>query len=163
MTSKSINRVTLWAFSIVTVLWAIYPFALWAVFHWKSWGIDKRGQFGDTFGALNTLFTGWAFVAVLATLFHQSRQIDEARQDIEDQRKRQEKTEELLCKQVAALNETAQIHALTSRIEAYTDQIEDVRRKKINLPLEGSLMEERHSLIVELNKFLKPHNLRPQS
>lgn len=47
----------------------------------------RSGQFGDTFGALNTLFTGLAFGVVLATLILQGRQIEENRRDVEEERR----------------------------------------------------------------------------
>jgi hypothetical protein len=38
--------------------------------------MDKAGQLGDSFGALNTLFSGLAFAAVLLTLFYQQKQFE---------------------------------------------------------------------------------------
>jgi len=61
-------------YGLVTTLisWGLY---LPVVGHHFDWQWDKSGQFGDSFGALNTLFTGCAFVVVLATLIQQSAQI----------------------------------------------------------------------------------------
>ena len=148
--SKSIFRRTMFALVGVLVVWGIYLAAVHCGvgFDWAS-----SGQFGDTFGGLNALFTGWAFVVVVATLFQQSRQIEEARSDIKEQRLIQEKTEKLLLKQVEALWDTAQIQALTSRIEAYHVQIHGVQESELKL----RLVKERHELIGQLDKFLRPH------
>lgn len=53
-------------------------------YHWE-WG--KSGTLGDTFGALNTLFTGLAFAGVVATLIQQSDQIRRTKQDLEEERR----------------------------------------------------------------------------
>jgi hypothetical protein len=54
--------------SVVVVAWATYWAATMYVFKDNP---AKGGQFGDTFGCLNTLFTGLAFAVVLATLMDQ--------------------------------------------------------------------------------------------
>jgi hypothetical protein len=46
----------------------------------------ERGQFGDSFGWLNTLFSGLAFAALVATLFMQKNELELQRQDLEDQK-----------------------------------------------------------------------------
>jgi len=60
---------------------------LWLDVPWKS---EVLGQLGDTFGALNALFSALAFVAVLYTLKQQkddvARQLEQQRQDLTRQR-----------------------------------------------------------------------------
>ena len=76
------------------ILWGSVSFVLvlsagyWTIIRFFFNGdYEKSGQFGDTFGALNALFTGLAFVVVLATLIQQSRQIEETKRDVEDERR----------------------------------------------------------------------------
>jgi len=77
------NSIIKWCL-LVFIVWAAY----WIVVRCSFNGdIGKSGQFGDTFGALNTLFTGLAFVVVLATLIQQSQQIQETKRDAEDDRR----------------------------------------------------------------------------
>lgn len=65
--------------------------ALWLSWVFQSIFVDKlglpavveRGQWGDTFGALNALFAAVGFIAVLITLRFQQRQIQDARQEQE--------------------------------------------------------------------------------
>jgi len=78
------KHITILCVSVVLVLWAAY----WPITRFFFNGdFGKSGQFGDTFGALNALFTGLAFVVVLATLFQQSRQLEENKQDVKDDRR----------------------------------------------------------------------------
>src|SRR5438046_2399403 len=68
---------------VVVIAWVAYWIITKSVFNGD---LAKSGQFGDTFGALNTLFTGLAFVVVLATLIQQWRQIEGIKLDSQEQR-----------------------------------------------------------------------------
>ncbi len=70
-------------------LWLVWVFQAWA-FHFLSlsWKSDSLGQWGDTFGALNSLFAGCAAIGVVATLHLQrqaahAQRIDQDRQRFE--------------------------------------------------------------------------------
>lgn len=64
---------------IVWFAWATLPYLAPLIgIDWKS---DVFGQWGDAFGALNALFSAFAFVAVLYTLRQQQKQIDDAATD----------------------------------------------------------------------------------
>jgi hypothetical protein len=69
----------------VLVVWVAYGIII--ITHVFGGDVQKSGQFGDTFGALNTLFAGLAFVVLLATLKQQSHQIEETKQDVADERR----------------------------------------------------------------------------
>lgn len=69
---------------LVVFVWLFYWVAMGWYFRWE-W--SKSGALGDTFGALNTLFTGLAFAGVVVTLFQQSYQIQQTKQDLEHDRK----------------------------------------------------------------------------
>lgn len=68
--------------------------------HWSCWTI--RGTFGDSFGALNALFSGLAFAGLIVTLIMQKdelsmqrEELDEAKQELRQQSiefKKQNKT-----------------------------------------------------------------------
>lgn len=65
----------------ILVVWG-----LWGAFHaflggLKSPPIDKLGQWGDTFGALNALFSGLGFSAIIATLWLQQKQLMQGREE----------------------------------------------------------------------------------
>src|SRR5262249_8567766 len=82
MTKRTIRYMVI-ASLVTLVAWGLY----WGILARIFPNPVERGPFGDSFGALNTLFTGWAFVAVLATLIQQSQQIEETRRDIAESRR----------------------------------------------------------------------------
>jgi uncharacterized membrane protein len=80
LTTKSLWLIGL---LIVIILWfgSIVWFA--GVLSWMSW--SDRASIGDTFGAVNALFAGLAFVAVVITLYLQSQTIKDTREEQEQQ------------------------------------------------------------------------------
>lgn len=75
----------------VILLWLLYPFALnwlstkWPDFHLVQTG-TTFGTFGDTYGALNTLFSGLAFAILILSLFLQGKELQAQRKELEAQR-----------------------------------------------------------------------------
>ena len=53
----------------------------------KGDSLEERGQFGDSFGVLNSLFTGLGFGGLVITLMLQQKQIIQQEQEITSQRK----------------------------------------------------------------------------
>jgi hypothetical protein len=102
----------LFALFVVFVIWLFYVFFI----HHLEPAWTKSGQFGDTFGGLDPLFTGWAFVGIMVALFEHSRELKNSRDEIEEQRALQKKTQELLFKQVEALSHTAHVEAMATRL-----------------------------------------------
>lgn len=52
----------------------------------QPWGMDKRGQFGDMFGALGAVFSGLAFAGLIVTLIQQHDDLKLQREDLRLQR-----------------------------------------------------------------------------
>lgn len=71
--------------------------------------LSSWGQWGDGFGALNTLFTGIGLVGILATLAHQREEVKEAKEDLS-------KVLTALKETAAAMNHAARVAALTAAI-----------------------------------------------
>jgi hypothetical protein len=70
-------------------VWALFPVLLgWYMptFVRCVQNIAERGQFGDSYGALNTLFSGLAFAGVLVAIFLQKEQLDLQRQEMVEMR-----------------------------------------------------------------------------
>jgi hypothetical protein len=101
---------------IVVTLWL----SSWAIIAWafptegKTDGYTTRGQFGDMFGAVNSLFSGLALAGVVYTIYLQHR-------EIEEQRKEAKENEEFRRSQTAALN--AQVDALRSTVGSLQEQL----------------------------------------
>ena len=76
---------------IITVV-LIYPKCLLPAFAlFAGHDIQKLGIFGDSFGALNTLFSGLAFAGLIWTIFLQKQELEETRQEIRGQKEQLEK------------------------------------------------------------------------
>lgn len=56
----------------VIALMILFAWLMHWVFNGKT---ESQGQFGDQFGAMNTLFTGLAFFGLVLTIFFQSRDL----------------------------------------------------------------------------------------
>jgi len=61
---------------------------------------SKLGTFGDSFGVLNTLFSGLAFTGIIVSIFLQSKELKETRQEIKLQSEQFELQTNALNKQV---------------------------------------------------------------
>lgn len=146
-------RLTVFALCGTLLLWFAYLLLVPLIFR-QNWATS--GQFGDTFGALNALFTGCAFVVVLATLIHQSREIEETKRDLREELELQRRTTELIARQAEALTEVARLNALTARIEGYHVQIADVQDSG-NTALAAKLRDERRTLLLRLDGILRSH------
>lgn len=116
------HQVVLFLFSLlIFIVWLSYPFWMQWIFHQlsdfgfeisaienptlsnctvdkKSFG-DLFGTFGDSFGALNTLFSGLAFSGIIISIFLQSKELKATRDEVEAQRKEFEKQTVVFNKQ----------------------------------------------------------------
>ena len=103
--SGSSERLRLWpwlllSFSIVIILWSIY--IIW--FPYWIPNLGRRGQFGDSFGAINALFSGLAFACVICTLIFQMKELRLQRKELENTQQVMKGQE----KQLEAQNRTLQ-------------------------------------------------------
>lgn len=61
-----------WIIFAIAVLFIIAVCLLFVyIMKEQPWGMDKRGQFGDMFGALGAVFSGLAFAGLIVTLIQQ--------------------------------------------------------------------------------------------
>jgi hypothetical protein len=78
--NMSIGRIICWSLIGVFVLWAL-TFFLFFISE-----TEKRGQFGDMFGAVNALFSGLAFAGLIITLILQRQELGLQREELEQTR-----------------------------------------------------------------------------
>ena len=88
------------AFVILT--WVTFPGWINSIFPIPT---DEKmqgvlGTFGDSFGALNTLFSGLAFTGIIVSIFLQSKELSETRSEIKAQGAQFQLQTEALTKQV---------------------------------------------------------------
>jgi len=110
----------------IFVVWCL----AWLLLLLSFSGWPERGQFGDMFGSVNSLFSGLAFGGVIYTIFLQRQELALQRKELELTRTQlaraadaQEKSEKALTLQVETLQRTAHVNALSSLIEHYSIKI----------------------------------------
>ena len=69
------TKIAIGAFIGTILLWSIS-------FFMQSWEYDRRGTFGDMFGAVNALFSGLAFAGLIVTLIMQHEELGLQREEL---------------------------------------------------------------------------------
>lgn len=100
-------------------------------FTWLYWFVasnfipelEDRGQFGDMFGGLTSLFTGFAFAGLIYTILIQRQELQYQREELSLQRKEmarfadaQESSEKALSRQAEYLELSARVNTLGNLI-----------------------------------------------
>ena len=135
-------------------LWAVSAFIIYrAIPLWSD-----RGTFGDMFGAVNALFSGLAFVALIYTILQQREEIKINRKEIELNRKELKKStvaqiqsQESLKEQVKQTHLTAKINAINTVISYYNIQISN---PKNSLDLIEKTKQKRRNLIYQIDELI---------
>jgi hypothetical protein len=136
----------------VVVVWAVVgllvPYV--ALPNWP-----ERGLFGDTFGAVNALFSALAFAGVLFAIRLQSSELtlqrlelQETREELARTAKAQEISAANLAKQAAALEATARLSALSAVIDHYRVAYE--RAAGISAKEAATRQRDRYSAALEV-------------
>jgi hypothetical protein len=108
------------AFAFVVGAWIVFWHCMPLYIH--DW--EHRGQFGDQFGALNTLFSGLAFAGVIVAIFLQRRDLELQQQELERVKDAEQESRLMLEKQIGVMERTARINAEGALISAYAASIE---------------------------------------
>ncbi|ELQ2466450.1 putative phage abortive infection protein [Vibrio vulnificus] len=85
---------------LVVVAWYLYPIWIQALFFNNVSEIENRALFGDSYGSLNTLFSGLAFAGIITSIFLQSQELRETRAEIKGQKEEFELQTKAMNKQV---------------------------------------------------------------
>jgi hypothetical protein len=107
---------------IIVIVWCLFQFGVFM--YYKD--LEESAIFGDSFGAINSLFTGLAFGGLIYTIYLQRKDLEIQREDLKETKtelKRsadaQEKSEKALTEQIKLMNVTAEINALNVLIDYY--------------------------------------------
>ena len=117
---------------IVLTLVFVVVFPLYFIFVGNLYpDMVSRGQFGDLFGGLNTLFSGLAFGGVIYAILLQRKDLELQREELKltrEELKRtaeaQEKSEQALSKQAASLRITAKLNGKSAVLQHFNTLIE---------------------------------------
>lgn len=70
----------------VTGVWFFYPYFIDSqIVFFDQKPVKDANNFGDLYGALNTLFSGFAFLGVIVSIFMQSEELNDTRREISKQ------------------------------------------------------------------------------
>lgn len=152
--SKSQFKTLLSMFIFVIIIWILSGVIVYYVA--SSW--SDRGTIGDMFGAVNALFSGLAFAALIYTIILQREEIGMNRAEIELNRNElkksadaQQNSQKALKEQVVQTHLTAKINAISTIINYYNTQI-------INLSNSPEVIdkarEKRRMLIKQLDELI---------
>lgn len=149
------TKITLGIIGIITIF-GVY-FAISTFFYPN---MMSRGQFGDTFGGLNTLFSGFAFLGIIYTILLQREELSLQRTELELTRQElqrtaaaQEKSEQALSKQAASLKATAKLNALGAQLSYKSSLIEAMSSDKYGREtsqIAPNIQREAERIIVEI-------------
>lgn len=98
----------------IVLIWFLFPWTLSHLAKWLEWNIQNSddtnfGTFGDTFGALNTLFSGLAFATLIITLILQRRELQLQRKAVEAQQVEIQKSNDIAEQQVTITEQQAEL------------------------------------------------------
>lgn len=80
-----ISKTTLIAIGVSSIIILVWGGSWWWISqHFQNH--DERGTFGDMFGAVNALFSGFAFAGLIMTLFYQKEELKLQREELKQTR-----------------------------------------------------------------------------
>lgn len=83
-----------WLFVLIASVLALQVGMWWLITSFKMEATPELGQFGDMFGAINTLFSGLAFAGIIYTILLQRNELSLQRKELQDTREELKLTRE---------------------------------------------------------------------
>lgn len=95
-----VTRWVLYGSLIAISLWflGVYGSPWLSTLDWKSVDMEKAGALGDSVAIINTLFSAIALVGVIGSIMLQSRELAEAKKDMDEQKKKIDTQNEALIR-----------------------------------------------------------------
>lgn len=123
-----------WGTFLVVLVCVAYGFHVW---YWWDAPMDKKGQLGDSFGAVTSLFTVLTFFYFVYTIDLQRQQLVYQKKDFRLQLKELQQTREELKKQAIAqqkseeaLREQIEKQVLSTLLSSYTSRFNALINQK---------------------------------
>lgn len=132
----NIDKVVIFAaIAMIIVIWIAAPFVLQYIFS----SSEERGLFGDSYGVLNSLFSGLAFAGVIIAIVLQKNELKLQREELELTRveltraaQAQEASGNYIGEQSEVMKVTAELNGLAALIQARTEQINYLKNEQGN-------------------------------
>jgi hypothetical protein len=144
-----------------TLAGALFILLVWAgsgaFLYWYHPKPEEHGTFGDMFGAINALFSGWAFLGVVIAIILQRQELEMQRQEIREARIAHQVAANAQLQQLDVVTFRAQLEALNHIISGFDRRIErigacstlDEKNEYERLTKERDLYEERIRSLIQ--------------
>lgn len=123
----NLKLVSILIIAVVCIAWIFYP--VWSIFYKDfitSEAVTEMGVFGDSFGALNTLFSGLAFTGIIVSIFIQSEELKATREELEATRYEMKNQGEQFKAQTEVLNLQAFENTFFNLLKLHGDIVESM-------------------------------------
>jgi len=118
-----------WFFLGITVTWFLYAFVILVLKCITDTSIAQAGQMGDTFGALNALFSGLAFAGLIISIRQQQEEIVKSTTA-------QQNTELAMKAQTKLMSLTAMLNGYTTYLDYLNVNIQQENQKSYSTHLD---------------------------
>lgn len=150
------RKLLIWSLTAALIILAVWAGSGYALFYFFP-EPDAHGTFGDMFGAVNALFSGWAFLGVIIAIILQKRELEEQRSEIRHAREAHETSALALQRQTEMTRFITQIEAMNHVIDALASRIkrtenyrtEKEREQHDRLMAERDQYEDRLRFIID--------------
>lgn len=122
--------------------------------------LTDRASFGDSFGLINSLFSGLAFAGIIYTILLQRKELSLQRKELQETREElkrsataQEKSEKQQKRQSENLKMTAKLNALSTLISYYSDV--ETKNKMLNSSKQLEAQREQEIYINRIKQILE--------
>lgn len=139
---------------LVILLWLLSGILI--IVFMDNW--SDRGTFGDLFGAVNALFSGLAFAALIYTIVLQRDEIKQNKEEIVLNRKElakgsklQQKAQEVLIQQVAQTHLSAKMNAMRTLVDYYNNQIANPKSTEETIE---KAKQKRKQIIIQIDELI---------
>jgi len=145
----------------IFVIWIISIFIIPFIYS----ELGDRASFGDSFGVINSLFSGFAFAGIIYTILLQRKELSLQRKELQETREElkrsataQEKSERQQRRQSENLKITAKLNALSTLVSYYSDV--ETKNKTLNSSKHLGAQREQEKYIQRIKEILntKEHN-----
>jgi len=133
------RRIVGCAIVVIVGLW----FATEPLLAWWLPDLEKRSQLGDSFGALNALFSGLALAGVILAILLQREELRLQRKELEETRAELKRQADAAEKQEVSLEKQRRAMLLSAAISAATTQVEIAERYHQELSRWPNYIEKR--------------------
>jgi hypothetical protein len=153
---KTNSKIGIFIKLIIFVILLWIASAVCIIFFLDDW--SNRGTFGDLFGAVNALFSGLAFAALIYTIILQREEIRQNREEIVLNRKElvkasklQQKAQIVLSQQVEQTHLSAKMNAMRTIVEYYNNQITNSKSTEETIE---KAKQKRKQIIIQIDELI---------